>query len=80
MSAPDKFLTDLAGLTEADCVRIEWRGYAHNEDTRFQVMIGRMDSPLENPWTLIQGHGATVDLAMADAMAKRTAHYAQEAA
>lgn len=80
MSAPDKFLTDLAGLTEADSVRIEWRGYAHNEDTRFHVMIGRMDSPLENPWTLIYGYGATVDLAMADAMAKRTAHYAQEAA
>ena len=80
MSTPDKFLTDLAGLTEADSVRIEWRGYAYNEDTRFQVMIGRMDSPLENPWTLIQGNGATVDLAMADAMAKRAAHYAQEAA
>ena len=79
MSPTDKFLTDLAGLTKADSVRIEWRGYAHNEDTRFQVMIGRMDSPLENPWTLIQGHGATVDKAMVDALTKRAAHYAQEA-
>ena len=79
MSAPDKFLTDLAGLTQADSIRIEWRGYAHNEDTRFQVCIGRMDSPLENPWTLIQGSGATVDAAMIDAMARRATHYAQEA-
>lgn len=78
MSTPDKFLTDLAGLTEADSVRIEWRGY-FDADNRFLVCIGRMDSPLENPWTLIQGYGATVDLAMADAMAKRAAHYAQEA-
>ena len=80
MSAPDQFLTDLAGLTKADSITVRWSGYAHNEDTRFQVVIGRMDSPLENPWTLIYGYGATVDLAMADAMAKRTAHYAQEAA
>ncbi len=79
MSAPDKFLTDLAGLTQADSIQIEWRGY-FQEASRFEVSIGRMDSPLENPWTLIQGYGATVDLAMADAMAKRTAHYAQEAA
>lgn len=80
MGAPNKFLTDLAGLTQADSVAVTWRGYAHNEETRFQVMIGRMDSPLENPWTLILGYGATVELAMADAMAKRAAHYAQEAA
>lgn len=80
MSAPDKFLTDLAGLTEADSVRIEWRGYAHNEDTRFHVAIGRMDSPLENPWNLFNGFGATVEAAMADALAKRAAYYAQEAA
>lgn len=80
MSAPDKFLTDLAGLTEADSITVCWRGYAHNEDTRFLVVIGRMDSPLENPWTLIQGYGATVDKAMVDALTKRAAHYAQEAA
>lgn len=79
MSAPDKFLTDLAGITEADSITVCWRGY-FDADHRFQVVIGRMDSPEENPWTLIQGHGATVELAMADAMAKRTAHYAQEVA
>lgn len=79
MSAPDKFLTDLAGMTEADSIAVSWRGY-FPECERFHVQIGRMDSPEENPWTLIQGYGATVELAMADAMAKRAAHYAQEAA
>ena len=78
MSAPDKFLTDLAGLTEADSVRIEWRGY-FDADNRFEVSIGQLDNTMSYGWRLGYGRGATVDEAMAKARADLMASHAQEA-
>lgn len=79
MGFPDNLMTEMAGFTKADSVSISWRGY-YTENERFQVQIGRMDSPLENPWTLINGVGGTVEEAMARAIAKRLAYYTQGAA
>lgn len=79
MSAPDKFLTDLAGLTEADSVRINWRGY-FDEDQRFEVSIGQLDKTMPYGWRNGYGTGATVEEAMAKARAALMASHAQETA
>ena len=79
MGFPDNLMTEMAGFTKADSVSISWRGY-FPENERFQVQIGRMDSPLENPWTLINGVGRTVEEAMASAIVKRLAYLAPDVA
>jgi hypothetical protein len=79
VSAPDKFLTDLAGLTEADSVRIDWRGY-FDADNRFEVCIGQLDNTMPHGWRQAYGTGATVEEAMAKARADLMASHAQEAA
>lgn len=79
MSAPDKFLTDLAGLTEADSVQIDGRGY-FDADNRFEVSIVQLDNTMPYGWRKGYGTGATVEEAMAKARADLMASHAQEAA
>lgn len=79
MSAPDKFLTDLAGLTQADSIQIEWRGY-FQEASRFEVSIGRLDETKPHRWAQGYGTGATVDEAMANARSDYAVATAKDAA
>ena len=67
---PDKFLTDLAALHSLDVVKIEWRGFWHDNDGRYEVTLGKMDNAQPHGWLQHYGNGPTVEAAMQDARAK----------
>lgn len=73
---PDKFLTDLAALTECDSVHIVWRGYWSDPAERFEATLGKLNITNPYDWSLFYGTGPTAEAAMQNARAKLAAHTA----